>query len=296
MQGSELSNPAKKNGTSWILWAVIIVVGFTVIKRLFGSTFSHIGDAQITEFDEDTISSLLESGGGDSGFLLPDDNSPVVIELPARELTDAEIVEISVSLQERYSTIAQSVADRLSSDVAGVFDTIAIVFSSAGVGGTVSQAALDLYFRALDVWAGRFDSTMAGVTEGIATIAAAQIEGINNAVECSETILVKEVQEEAQVTEDTYYTVAITNNSKGGFMGLNKRKGSSETRTTVKNFTNTSVRHIKYVPVCLDWQLDVTQLAGILAAGSLAIEMQYGLLTAVVNMAPNPEAFIIPAE
>lgn len=285
----------KKRDQKIIMWVIIAIIGIFVIRKLFKSSFSWAPDAELTEYDEDTIEGVL-NGNNELGYSLPPDRSPAIIELSGTEMTDAEIVAMTNTLMDRYSGIAASIANKLGSDVRGVLDTAVIDLMMTGDEGTVSTGRLDLYFRALEVWSGRFDSAMSSVTSGIAQIAAAQIEGINNATECTETILVKEVMESSTVTEDTYYQVTLENGSKGGFAGLFKKKSSKETRTTVTNFSRNDVRHIKYVPVCVDWQLDPTQLAGILAAGTLAIQMQYGLLTAVVNMAPKAAAFITPAE
>lgn len=284
----------KKKGMSGKTIAIIVivgVVGILVVKRLLGNAFTDAPDAAITPYDEGTIEEVLNAPQ-DGGYLLPVDTTPTTFTISSQTYTDTQVVSMANALHDRYAAIAEVIANSLLSDAQAVFETVIILFTSDGTTGNVTQGALDLYFQVLEVWAKRFDAASLAVAEGVARVAEAQIAGINAAVECTETIFVKDVVEESTTDETTVYMVEVNNTSGRGFLGMNKKKASSETRTAIKNFTRTDVRHISYIPHCIDWQVDITQLSAILAAGSLSMQMQYGILKTVLAMAPQPKNFI----
>lgn len=272
-------------------YALVAILGYKLLTNIFTSGFSHVEDATLSRYDEDTLASVL-NGEMSEGYLLPEDTTPAVIVLDQTGYTDQEILDITAGLYDRYSVIGESIAASLETDVQSVFDLTVIVAAQAQ--GTMTEAGLDLYFQAMDLWAPRFDSALKSTADAVATIAAAQVAGINNSTECTETILVKDIVEESEVTDTSSYVVELKNNSDGGFLGMNKSKSSKETRTTIMNYTRNDVRHISYVPVCIGWQLDPTQLGAIMAVGSLAVQMQYSLLSAVLAMAPKAANFVKP--
>lgn len=279
----------KKGWTKAIIYILIIIAGYMILRNLFGSGFSHVEDAELQEFDEDTINSVLNSEHN-LEYPLPADTSPVVIEVGGTDLTNKQIIEMTDAMAERYGAIAARIADKLESDVQSVFDVTVLVAAQAK--GTMTQDGLDLYFRCLEAWSTRWSADLNSVAAGIAQVAQAQIDGIDAATKCSNTILVKEVIETTEQNSTEKYTVTITNKSKGGFLGMNKRKSSTETRESIKEYSRVDNRVIRYVPVCTDWALEPTQFNAILAAGTLQTQLLYGLLGATLASAPSPVQFV----
>lgn len=289
MSDSPKDQEEKKGWTKTIIYILVIIAGYMILRNLFGSGFSHVEDAELQEFDEDTINSVLNSENT-LDYPLPADTSPVIIEVGGTDLTNAQIIEMTDAMANRYGAIATRIAAKLESDVQSVFDVTLLVAARAN--GTMTQAGLDLYFRCLESWSGRWSNDLNSVSTAIAGIAAAQIQGIDAATKCSETILVKEVIETTEQNSTEQYTVTIQNSSKGGFLGMNKRKSSTETREFIKEYSRTDNRIIRYVPVCVDWALEPTQFNAILAAGTLQTQLLYGLLTASLATAPSPVQFV----
>lgn len=279
----------KKDWTKTVIYILVIIAGYLILRNLFGSGFSHVKDAELQEFDEDTINSVLNSENN-LAYPLPADTSPVVIEVGGTDLTNEQIIAMTDAMSDRYGAIAARIAEKLESDVQSVFDVTLLVAATSN--GTMTQAGLDLYFRCLEAWSGRWSNDLNSVSSAIAQIAEAQIDGIDAATKCSETILVKEVIENTEQNSTERYTVTINNKSKGGFLGMNKRKSSTETRESIKEYSRVDNCIIRYVPVCVDWALDPTQFNAILAAGTLQTQLLYGLLTASLASAPSPSQFV----
>lgn len=284
-----LEERKRKGWTKTVIYILVIIAGYFLLRNLLGFGFKHVKDAELQEFDEDTINSVLNSENS-LDYPLPADTSPVVIEVGGTDLTNEQIISMTDAMFDRYGAVAAKIAEKLETDVQGVFDVTLIVAATAK--GTMTQAGLDLYFRCLESWSSRWSNDLNSVSNAIAKIAEAQISGIDAATKCSETILVKEVIENTEQHSSEKYTVTIKNKSKGGFLGTNKRKSSSETRESIKEFSRVDNRVVRYVPVCIDWALEPTQFNAILAAGTLQSQMLYGLLTASLASAPSPSQFV----
>lgn len=293
-----IDSSSTDNQSSSIPWkpiiiALIVVLGIVVFKKIFGSTFSHIKDAVLSPEDQLTLEKVL-AGEAPPGALLASDKSPTQFIVNGNQYTDAQIVTLSDGIAAKYALIGASIAASLKTEAATVFDSVIILMSNSGIAGEVSEKGLDLYFRVLDVWAKRFDSATIAVANAIADIAEATLDGIDNSSECVQTVFVKNVTETSNTTDVSAYTVTIENQSSGGFLGMNKKKRSQETRESVKTLTRQDVRNISYIPHCVNWQLDVTQFAAVLASQALAVQFEYGLLSTVLAMAPKPSNFIRP--
>lgn len=289
---ADMSND-QKGGLSMLVWIIIAVLGFVVIKNLFGTDYSS-PDAELNEFDEDTIDSVLTADDG-LPYPFPDDNTPQVIEVPGGDLTDAEVIAMTAQLYDRYSGIADRIALKLQTDAANVFD-ITVLIAASGSGGVYTEKGLDLYFRALEVWAPRWANTITSIANATATIAGDLFDSVNAATHCVDTVMViSAMTQETYQTDKTSYTVQINNGSKGGFMGLSKKKSSSENRTSVRELTRLDTKAVTYTPVCQQWQLSPTELDALLATQSLANQNLSALAALELASAPNPKQFILPS-
>lgn len=260
-----------------------------LLLYLFGRGRGAVGsvpDASTNAADEDAINNVLDSDlQGD--YLLPADTSPVVIPGGSAEMSEQEVIALVDSISAKYSAQAEAMALNLSTTVENVLTAGVVILAEAVGTGSITEEGMDLYWSVMEVWSKRFDNAVTSVSRSIADTAAASVEGINNAVECSETILVKEVFEESTLVNKSHYSVTIKNGGTDVLMGiLGSSKSSSEVRTGAKSSMRNDVRKITYVPTCVDWQLDPTQFAAIMANTSLSTQLQYGILQAVANMAP----------
>lgn len=275
-----------------IVWVIIIVLGFVLLRKLFGTDYSS-PDAELTEFDQDTIDGVL-NGDGSLEYPFPNDNTPAIIEVPGGTLTDAQVIELTAQLYDRYEGVANRIAEKLQTDAANVFDLTVIMAATAE--GTMTTQGLDLYFRALEAWAPRWASTVESCASALADIAASQFDAIDAATKCVDTVMViNSISQETYQSDQTEFTVTIENGNKGGFCGLFKKKSSAETRTTIRNLTRNDVKIVQYAPVCQKWQLTPTQLDAILAAGTIQSRLVYGIMEADLAAAPNPAQFVKPA-
>lgn len=279
-----------KSSWKYVIYAVLGLAVIFAIRSWLTGGFSHIKDAELTPYDEETLDGVLN--GENADHLLPNDTTPVIISTTGASLTDAQLTTMTDAISTRYNTIAQSIADKLETDITSVFDMTLLIFGLED--GTVTQARLDLYFRSLDLWATRWVAVNDSVAREISNTAIAVVDGIEAAMDCSSYDLIKEIDESLQTEENTTYTVEIGNKSKGGFLGLSKSKSSSETRTSVRNFTQNHNRKIRYVPLCRSYQLNVPQFNALMATQSNVCIQLYGMLQATLATAPLPSMFIIP--
>lgn len=284
--------PKKKDKTLYyVIGFVIILLGFGLYQRWSKGGWTDAATATINEFDEATIDSVL-TGEGSLGYALPNDESPAFFTVPQGAYTDEQVIALVEKIGARHSEKVAALAAQLASDSAAVMDLSAVLLLGNQNGGVITEAGIDLWFKALEKWTPIFVGVSSSVASGIADVAAAQIAGINTATECVATTFVKKVAETSDQTDTNYYQVKIKNSSGRGFLGMNKKKSSSETRTSVRTLTRQDVRVVEYIPHCTNWQLDPTQFAGIMEAGTLALESLYAMLSSSLAMAPRAEQFI----
>lgn len=281
----------KPNYKMIIIIGAIFIVVLAVYKRIVNSGWKDAPDAAITPYDEATIDGVLNSED-QLAYALPADDSPAFFNVNSATMTDEQIAEFVAKIGDRHSEKITAIAASIQSDAASVMDLSAVLLLQNGSAGTITTAGIDLWFAALEKWTPMFVGMSDAVASGIAEVAAAQIEGINNATECVGTTFVKKVTETSDTSSTEYYKVEVGNKSGRGFLGTNKKKSSSETRTSIRTLVRNDTRAIEYVPHCTNWQLDPSRFAGIMEAGSLALESLYGMLKTVLVMAPRAEQFI----
>lgn len=281
----------KPNYKMIIIIGAIFIVVLAVYKRIVNSGWQDAPDAAITPYDEATIDGVLNSED-QLAYALPADDSPAFFNVNSATMTDEQIAEFVGKVGDRHSEKIAAIAASIQSDAASVMDLSAVLLLQNGGTGVITTAGIDLWFSALEKWTPMFVGMSEAVASGIADVAAAQIEGINNATECVGTTFVKKVTETSDTSDTTYYKVEVGNRSSRGFLGMNKKKSSSETRTSIRTLVRNDTRTIEYIPHCTNWQLDPSRFAGIMEAGSLALESLYGMLKTVLAMAPRAEQFI----
>jgi hypothetical protein len=288
--GGGKGSEGRNKGMHWIVWLIIILVGLFLLRRLFKSGPSI--QVSMQDADYDFLDSVVNGDLG-SGYLLQDDDSPLIFTVtPTQTWTDQEVIDIVAALHAHYGTSMSHIADKLHSTSSNVFAAIGAAFLASGGGGGASQAAMDLYFQVLDYWSNMFVNAIGSVTQGVASIVAAQIDGINNAIECVEFELIKDIYETSSEAESVVGTVSLENTYNGGFLGCWENSTTSANYAAIHSLARTDSRHVSFIPLCTNWQLDPTQAAAIMAAGALGIEAQYVILETVINMAPNPHNFI----
>lgn len=282
-------NPKKKKNITMII--IIIGVGLAAFFLFKGSGWKQAPVAAINEFDEGTIDSVLNEESN-LEYALPKDNSPAFFSVPQGSYSDEQVIDLAAKIGDRHKASIDAMAKQLASDSALVMDVTAMTLLGSTKGGVITEAGIDLWFKALEKWTPMFTGVSASVAGGIAQVAAAEMDSINNATECVETTFVKKVTSDTTTTETSSYKVEVTNNSSKGFLGMNKRSSSSEVRTAIKEIMRHDTSVVEYIPHCTNWQLDPTQMAAIMVAGELALVSLYGMLTAVLKMAPRAEQFV----
>lgn len=282
----------KSSNYGWIKWVVIIILGvvaINAIKNWLTGGFEHVKDAELTEYDEDTLQGVLD--GEEPDHLLPNDVSPVIATVTGSGMSEADIIALSATLQEKYSSQLQAIVDKTALEAANIMDVTLIMFAMEQ--GTVTEDRLNLYFQTLGYWLPGWLAVNDSVAREMGNVTAAAMDAINNSVECTEySMVVGEINEVLDTNITESYTVKINNSSKGGFLGLNKRKSSSETRESVRNFAQKHTRDIVYHALCLNQQVDPTALSAAMATQSLAMQALYGQLQVQLNMGPNPAKFV----
>lgn len=291
MNNSE--NTEKKEGNyGWIKWVVIVILGVVAISAIrswLTGGFEHVKDAELTEYDEDTLQGVLD--GEEADHLLQNDVSPVIATVTGTGMSEADIVALAATLQEKYSSQLQAIVDKTALDAGNIMDVTLIMFAMEQ--GKITEARLNLYFQTLGYWLPGWIAVNDSVAREMGNVTAAAMEAINNSVECTEySMVVSEINETLDTNITESYKVQINNSSKGGFLGLNKRKRSSETRESVRNFAQKHTRDIVYHPLCLNQQVDPTALAAAMATQSLAMQALYGQLQVQINMGPDPAKFV----
>lgn len=251
--------------------------------------------ASVPPLTSDQKDLLLQAGTSDikDVSVLPLDKSPRIMSSTSSALP---VETLDTALKKHYSAYENrcaAISSRLKTDAVNVFATVAILFNTLPKGQIVTTAALDGYFKVLDIWSQRFDFALETVSKAVNQILVAQIAGLSTAQKCVQWDYIKST--DVTQSNSSLKSAVVTNTGRAsqGFLGIiGKSQTNSSTIVNTSSVTATIQEKVTFIPHCKQYQLDPSVVLSVLGSSSAALSVQYELLSAVMAMAPKPEAFI----
>lgn len=260
--------------------AVALVI---LVRRRNGSSVKPVDN------QEELLANALEND--DYENLLGDDTSPDYIIIPADGNT-MSVADRAAMISKIYADSkveVDKIAAALAVSSADAMDLIAqTMLKSMEARDKLSEDGCAMYLKLVAVWTTLFATISVGASNAIGQALIGIGETLNNATQCVQTVLVKDITTESTATQQKYSTVTAEMTSWSAVFGL--VKGDSATNSTVTGSitTRTDTRKVAYVPHCLSWAVDPLKVQAILAAQTLTIAAIFGQLQAVIAMCPNP--------